>query len=356
MKFYACACNARLFFENSICTTCSREVGWCPCCRAIRAVEPIGDGQYRCATENCGALLKKCANYAEYAVCNRFIEAEALAGLCNCCRLNDTIPDLSVEGNREKWAGIEVAKRRLLYILDELNIPYGTTEDGFEPPLSFDFKADVIPTGAVYRTMGKGERVFTGHANGKITINIKEADDAEREKLRVDLGEAQRTLIGHFRHEIGHYFWELLVPDRHLDAFITLFGNHESPTYQDALKRHYDNGAPDDWHLSYISAYATMHPWEDWAECFAFYLDMASVLETASNVGLMGSVDWRDFQTMLDRFRGLGVVVNEINRTMGLTDLVPEVITPPVEAKLRMIHRVVRRAPEADPVTASPAA
>lgn len=352
MKFYKCACEATLFFENSICTSCSREVGWCPFCKAIRAVEPAEDGQYRCSAEGCGLLLTKCHNYSEHMVCNRYVDGPSPDEFCDYCRLNDTIPDLSVEGNREKWHGIEIAKRRLLYILDQLSIPYGTASQGFDPPLSFDFKADVIPSGAVYRTMGKGERVFTGHANGKITINIKEADDAIREKLRVDLGEAQRTLVGHFRHEIGHYFWELLVPGRHMTGFKDLFGDHENPTYQKALKRHYKHGAPDDWRVSFISAYATMHPWEDWAECFAFYLDMASVLETASNVGLVSQTDWRDFETMLDRFCSLGVVVNEINRTMGLTDLVPAVVTPPVKAKLRMIHKVVRRAPKADPKVA----
>jgi hypothetical protein len=292
-------------------------------------------------------------NYHEHAVCNRFVDRPSPSDFCDYCRLNDTIPDLSVEGNREMWAGIEIGKRRLLYILDQLSIPYGTEEQGYDPPLSFDFKADVIPDGAVYRKMGKAERVFTGHASGKITINIKEADDVEREKLRVDLGEAQRTLIGHFRHEIGHYFWDLLVLGKHVDAFRQLFGDHENPTYQKALKRHYKEGAPHDWPQNFISAYATMHPWEDWAECFAFYLDMASVLETAANMGLTSAVEGLDFDIMLKRYTALGVVVNEINRTMGLTDLVPQVITPPVEAKLRKIHQVVRRAPEADPALAS---
>lgn len=353
MKFYSCACSATLFFENSVCTSCSREVGWCPYCRAIRAVELTDDGFFRCLGDGCGVLLTKCANYSEHMVCNRFVDGPSADAYCDYCRLNDTVPDLSVEGNREKWARIEIAKRRLLYMLDLLGIPYGRADRGFDPPLSFDFKADVIPDDAVYRTMGEEERVFTGHAQGKVTINIKEADDAERERLRVDLGEAQRTLVGHFRHEIGHYFWDLLVPGRHMAEFRELFGNHEHPTYQDALKRHYEHGAPADWRQSFISAYATMHPWEDWAECFAFYLAMASVLETAANVGLSGPIEYHDFQTMLDRYRGLGVVVNEINRTMGLIDLVPEVITPPVEAKLRLIHKVVQDAPKAAPAAAA---
>jgi len=349
MTIYRCACDATLFFDNSACNSCSREVGWCPYCRAIRAVEPTGDGQYRCTSEGCGVFLRKCGNYQNEGVCNRFIDAPAPDHFCDYCQLNSTIPDLSVEGNHQKWADIEAAKRRLLYILDELSIPYGSAAQGFTPPLSFDFKGDVIPTGAVYRTMGDEERVYTGHDNGKITINIMEADHAEREKLRVDLGEAQRTLIGHFRHEIGHYFWDLLVHDQHLDAFRQTFGDHETPSYQDALTRHYEQGAPADWQQSFISAYATMHPWEDWAESFAFYLDMVSVLETATKIGLTGSVDWRDFPTMLHRFGTIGIVVNEINRTMGLTDLVPTIVTPPVEAKLRMIHTVVRAAADSPP-------
>ncbi|WP_417516610.1 zinc-binding metallopeptidase family protein [Minwuia sp.] len=356
MKFYRCACEARLFFENTNCTSCGREVGWCPYCNAIRAVEPGGDGTYRCTNTECGVQLIKCSNYLNENVCNRFLDAPGEAEFCDCCRLNDTVPDLSVEGNREKWARLEAAKRRLIYILDDLGLPYGTKEDGLDPPLSFDFKADVLPDDIVYRTMGEEERVFTGHDYGKITINIQEADDVEREKLRVDLGEAQRTLIGHFRHEIGHYYWDLLVPEQHLETFKTLFGDHENPTYQDALKRHYEEGPPDGWQQSYISSYATMHPWEDWAESFAFYLDMISVLTTAANVGLIAPVDRDDFKSMLDRFSSLGLVLNELNRTMGLLDLVPGVITPPVEEKLRLVHQVIRTATGSSPAKDAAAA
>lgn len=352
MRLYSCVCGNTLFFDSSRCLACGREVGWCPACRAIRALEPAGEGaiggRLRCADPGCGALLAKCVNYAREDVCNRCVPAEGLAAeaepLCDCCRFNETIPDLSVPGNREKWARIERAKRRLFYILDALGLPYGTSAEGFEPPLAFDFKGDTVPADGLWRTMGEAERVYTGHAGGKITINIREADDAEREKLRVDLGEAQRTVIGHFRHEIAHYYWDLLIRGRREDAFGAVFGDHENPPYAEALERHYRDGPPADWRERHISAYATMHPWEDWAETFAFYLDVASVLETAANMGLVVSVPWEDLDAMLGRFWSIGVVVNEINRTMGLSDLVPEVITPAVGAKLRFVHEVVRDA------------
>lgn len=348
MQLYACLCGNTLFFENTRCLACGREAGWCPACRAIRALEPAGAGRYRCAEPGCGALLAKCVNYAREDVCNRCVLAEGLAPeaepFCDCCRFNATIPDLSVPGNREKWARIERAKRRLFYILDALGLPYGTAAEGVDPPLVFDFKGDMVPAEGVWRTMGAEERVYTGHARGRITINIREADDAEREKLRVDLGEAQRTVIGHFRHEIAHYYWDLLIRGRCEAAFRAAFGDHERPAYQEALERHYRDGPPPGWPEHYISAYAAMHPWEDWAETFAFYLDVVSVMETAANMGLTEPVPWDDLAAMLARFHGIGVVVNEINRTMGLTDLVPEVVTPAVAEKLGFVHRVVRAA------------
>ena len=348
VKFYSCVCQNTLFFENSRCVACDREVGWCPACRAVRALEPADGGRYHCADPSCAALLVKCANYVRENVCNRCVQADPLNAssetFCDYCRFNETIPDLSVPGNHEKWARIEAAKRRLFYILDVLGLPYGTEADGFDPPLAFDFKGDLVPKMGLWRTMGREERVYTGHSNGKITINIREADDAEREKLRVDLGEAQRTVIGHFRHEIGHYYWDLLIRGRCEEECKRLFGDHENPSYGDSLERHYSEGPPANWQECYLSAYATMHPWEDWAETFAHYLDMVSIVETAASVELVSPVAWDDFDTMLRYFHEIGVVANELNRTMGLIDLIPEVITEAVEEKLRFVHKMVRSA------------
>jgi hypothetical protein len=89
-------------------------------------------------------------------------------------------------------------------------------------------------------------------------------------------------LLGHFRHEVGHYFWDRLVAtDPHqLEEFRVLFGD-DRQDYGEALKRHYDEGAPANWQDTYISMYATMHPWEDFAETWAHYLHIVDTLETA---------------------------------------------------------------------------
>jgi hypothetical protein len=346
MRVYRCTCQNVLFYDNTQCLKCGKELGFCPACRNLVALLPE-EGYYRCGNPDCGAELLKCANYAEHKVCNRCVRREgAKAGaFCDCCRFNGTVPDQTVAGNWQKWYDLEAAKRRLFYDLALLGLPYGTAEDGIEPPLIFDFKADQLPAGTnIWRNVGQTSKVFTGHDNGRITINIQEADSTEREKLRVQMQETQRTLIGHFRHEIGHYYWDLLVKGRREDECKAVFGDHEKPTYADALKTYYAKGPAADWRLRFISAYASMHPWEDFAETWAMYLDMASALDTAHNVGFGGHPDpvHADVNKMIDRYRQLGLSLNEINRNFGMLDLVPEVFVAPVVEKLKYIHALVR--------------
>ena len=316
----------------------------------MTSLDSDSDGKLTCANPDCGAALVKCHNYAVEQVCNRCCiapaEESAEALLCDYCRFNDTIPDLEVPGNREMWSRLEAAKRRLLYTLDLLKLPYGSKAEGFEPPLSFDFKADITRTRKWWWSMGKEERVYTGHADGKITINLQEADPVEREKTRVMFQEAHRTVIGHFRHEIGHYYWQMLVPGRCESEFKATFGDHENPTYSDAQQHYYKEGPPSGWSTSFISSYATMHAWEDFAETFATYLDMVSVLDTAFHMKVSESLapTTADLPTMVDRYVHLGVVLNEMNRAMGLLDLVPEIFAAPIVAKLSFIHDLVKTA------------
>ena len=346
MQSYECLCGGRIFFDNSLCVACGRELGFCPACHRLTALLPAQLGQFRCGHPDCGTQLLKCDNYARHNVCNRCVPAEgALAGaLCGCCRFNATIPDLSVPGNLEKWYRLEAAKRRLFYDLDLLGLPYGRTNDGIEPPLSFDFKADVIPAQNYWRSVGKAEKVYTGHANGRITINLREADVVEREKLRVELGEAHRTLIGHFRHEIGHFYWDVLVKNRREDACRAVFGDHNCPAYAEALETYYQHGPSPDWRQLH-HAYATMHPWEDFAETWAAYLDLASTLDTAAHTGFgdPGDLLQGDIDALVRQYQALGVALNEMNRSLGLVDSVPEVFSPPVVAKLRFIHELVQQ-------------
>ena len=194
--------------------------------------------------------------------------------------------------------------------------------------------------------MGKEERVYTGHADGKITINVREADTVELEKSRVHFEEAHRTVVGHFRHEIAHYFWQMLVQGQCEPECKAVFGDHENPSYAEAQQKYYSNGPAGNWRSGFVSAYATMHPWEDFAETFATYLDMVSVLDTALNMGISDSCDptKTDLPQMVDRYIRLGVVLNEMNRAMGLIDLVPEIFAPPIVEKMQFVHNLLRQA------------
>jgi hypothetical protein len=257
--------------------------------------------------------------------------------LCDCCRFNRVIPDLRVKGNHEKWYRLEAAKRRVMYDLDQLGLPYGNRQDGIKPALGFEFKGDIIPDKR-YRSMGSGQKVYTGHDSGIITINIQEADDIERETLRVKMHEAHRSLLGHFRHEFGHYIWDELVKGQREDEFIKVFGDFRHPDYAAALLAYYQNGPKADWLLNYVSAYATMHPWEDFAEAFTVYLDMASSLDTAADGKLIPAVDPSDLDAMVEAYKKLGIALNEMNRAIGLLDFLPEVFAKPIHEKLRFIH------------------
>lgn len=326
----------------------------------MTALEPVDAADaaqgHRCGYADCRKPLRKCHNFAAEAVCNRcYVPEPATDGqqngnsadagpadrLCAVCQLTKTIPDLSVAGNREKWARLEAAKRRLLYTLDRIGLPYSTAE----PHLTFEFKANVNPEGDGWHNAGASEIVYTGHCNGVITINIREADDAVREQLRCQFQESQRTLIGHLHHEIGHYYWDVLVKDRRESDFRRLFGDHNAPPYQEAISAYYQNGPNETWRESFISAYASAHPWEDFAETFALYLDMISTLDTATHLfkSIRANFRSRSVLSLVERYQEVGILVNEFNRTIGLIDLLPDVISRPVVEKLEFIHSLVRR-------------
>lgn len=358
MKRFGCACGNTLFFENSSCVRCEREVGWCPACKRIAALAPAAAGGFTCLNPSCGTYLLKCGNYSTFGVCNRCVVPAAgaaadAAPLCDYCRFNRTIPNLSVPTNTQRWARIEAAKRRALYDFDRLGLAYGTEADGVKPPLRFDFKADADDPAARYRGVARpgdrdddgGERVFTGHDEGLITINLKESESVHREAARVEFDQAHRTLVGHFRHEMGHYVWDVSVRDGgKRAAFDALFGNPDAVPYDDALNAFYENGPRPDWRQSHVSAYATMHPWEDWAETFANYLDLMATLETAVEGKLLPPVDPKQFDALASAYVELGLTLNELNRGIGLVDFLPEVIVEPVRRKMAFAHGLTRHA------------
>jgi hypothetical protein len=300
------------------------------------------------------AAYKLCGNYTNHAVCNWAMPAAEDDPFCVSCRLNRVIPDLSLPGNRDAWAKVELAKRRTIYSLLALGLPVLPKTQDPNGGLAFEFLADDPVS---------GRPVMTGHDEGVIVLNVIEADDSEREKRRNQLNEPYRTLLGHFRHEVGHYFWDRLVQGRPaLMEFRRLFGD-ETISYQDAMRRYYAQGAPLNWRDRFISAYATMHPWEDWAECWAHYLHMTDTLETASACGLSLTPQRKDepslatskarrsFDELVADWFPLTHVLNNLNRGLGLPDGYPFVLPPTAVEKLRFIHELIGAARES---TATP--
>lgn len=330
MRAFDCTCGGRLFIDSSSCVRCGALVGLCSACRQIVAPLAEGGGRFRCTTAGCNRTLVFCRNRTQYSCCNGFAldSGAGMAPLCRYCALSRVIPNLSIPENLDRWRTLEVAKCRVLLIFEQAGFPIDPGDSGV--PLSFEFKADT------------DQPVYTGHSGGVITINVAEADPVERERSRVRFGEPHRTLVGHLRHELGHYVWLRLVQGRCEEAFRELFGDDRQPPYSEALDRYYRQGPPPDWHGRFISAYATMHPWEDFAETFNAYLDMLAVLDTASYFQIAPLDPWahlgQGLWPLMRSYQQIGVVVNELNRDIGLHDLVPELFTEAVVRKLQYIH------------------
>lgn len=220
MQNFTCKCEQLLFFGNVECVACHSQAAMCPSCRCVSAIEPAGKDQFRC--QNCEQLLRLCENYILHSVCSRAIEAESSQTLCSYCVLNQVIPNLSIDGNLEKWRRIEAAKHRVLYDIERIGIPVSDEDTGGNPSLRFEFKSS------------QTEPVSTGHEHGLITLNILEADSVHRERTRIEFGEPQRTLVGHIRHELGHYYWDLIVQPHWIADFRKLFGDERNPDYATA--------------------------------------------------------------------------------------------------------------------------
>jgi len=346
MKLFECqACGQPLYFENTQCGSCGRRLGYLPSLQEVTALEQDGGVLKALAAPN--TSFRFCAN-AEDNACNWLISGEDQDQYCLACRHNRTVPDLSIEQNLIRWRRLETAKRRLFYTLIKLNLPLLIRPQDPEG-LAFDFLADLSEDPSA------GPSILTGHDNGLITINIAEADDAERERQRHSMGEPYRTLLGHFRHEIGHYFWNVLVRnDPSLEQFRQVFGD-ERQDYSQALRAHYAMGPKENWQEEYVSAYAGSHPWEDFAETWAHYLHVVDTLETANAFGLRVRLNIsrgpdlsaeinfdphqeNDLNRLITAWLPLTFAVNSMNRSMGQPDLYPFVLSPAVIGKLAFIH------------------
>ncbi len=347
MKLFTCqGCGQLLYFENVRCESCGRALGYLPGPAEITALEPDGT-----ALGDPAKRYKFCKNNALF-VCNWMLPADSKEEYCAACRHNHVIPDLTVAGNARLWGRLETAKHRLFYSLLRLDLPLENRADDPEHGLAFDFLADPPESHAA--------GVMTGHDNGLITLALKEADDVVREKTRSEMGEPYRTLLGHFRHESGHYFWDRLVAPNPpmLNACRALFGDDRAD-YGEALQKHYAEGSAPHWQETYVSGYAAMHPWEDFAETWAHYLHIVDTLETAAAFGLKvqprlarghiaASIDFdpyisRAFEPIIECWLPMEFATNSLNRSMGQLDLYPFVLTPKVIEKLGFMHALTHQ-------------
>ncbi len=330
MRRFFCDCGQEIFLESGVCIHCQRAVAYFPVITDMVTLEAAGAAWRICGADT---LVKLCGHREQYSVCNAVLAMDDEHSLCLACRLNRTIPDLTREENLARWHKLEEAKRRLLFGLQSLGLPLEAPVTGDVHGLCFDFLEDQRTNPSMPE-----EFVSTGHHGGVITINVLEADDVQRVWQREQSGERYRTLLGHMRHEIGHYYFELLVTD--LVRFEQLFGDPGQP-YDEALEHYYAHGPLPGWQQSHISAYASAHPLEDWAECFAHYLHMSDTLETAVQRGLIAAIEPANIDALLSVWDGFSVSLNELNRSLGLRDAYPFVTTPSVEEKLRFVHRMI---------------
>jgi hypothetical protein len=353
MKVFHCDhCGHLLFFENTECVSCGHRVAYLPDVRLVGSLDADGADKWRSPLPRAAKDgYRLCHNDKIERVCNWAVPAGDDNPLCLSCRTTRVIPNLAEPANRSAWYRLEVAKRRLLFTLMELGLPVGDRSDDSKGGLAFEFLADAIPGAAP---------VLTGHENGVITVNIAEADDAERERRRAAMHEGYRTLLGHMRHESGHYYWDRLIGGTlELDGFRSVFGD-ERVDYAAALKAHYEGGCPVDWQERFVSAYAASHPWEDWAETWAQYLHMVDTIETAAACGLSLKPRRRDeptvpkmpdpvspkaaaFDQLIESWFPLTYVLNNLNRGLGHADAYPFVLSPVAVAKLRFVEEVVGR-------------
>lgn len=333
MRAFRCdTCGQLVFYENSLCLQCGSALGFVPSQMAVRALTgPLAGAQ-------------RCGNF-DLIGCNWIVERPG-DDLCLSCWRTSVRPADGDTAAIALFAEAERAKRRVAFNLLSLGLP-------IDDSLSFELKSSEL------------EPVMTGHADGVITLDLAESDDARRAQRQEELGEPYRTLVGHFRHELGHYYQPILLDTEHKWELCRMVFGDERASYQDALDHHYEHGAPPNWQDAYVSAYATMHPWEDWAETFAHYLHIRSTLQTAADFGIQvrgpratraddvdgelesapGELEpWGSFDAIMNDWIPLSVALNQLNRSMGKTDAYPFALSQPAIDKLTFMHLVIRNA------------
>ncbi|MDX1483219.1 MAG: putative zinc-binding metallopeptidase [Alphaproteobacteria bacterium] len=308
-----------LWFDN-LATAEGLAVGYDPDARAFSSTAPF------------------CAN-RDALRCNWIASGEG--ELCRACAMTGLAPDPSIPNAIANWAKTEAAKR---WVIDNLGLwDWFTPKDPGPRPVFHMLAEGAMP-------------VFMGHADGVVTISVAEADPVLRITRRQALDEPYRTMIGHIRHELAHMlWWRLSLRTDFIDGFRDIFGDERSD-YVAALERHYQQGPPVDWRLNYLTAYASTHPHEDWAETAAHLLHLTDIADSFIAVGLstpeLPGPGWdaygeADPDRLIHVAAALTVGLNHVNRSMGHSDLYPFVLSEPARRKLAFVHDWLRRGAQA---------
>lgn len=362
MRAYVCTrCRELVAFESQACRACGAVLGFDPATATVEALQPAAGGLAALDDPGGNAFWARCSR-SDLTGCNWLVPVEGKGGPCLSCSLTANLPTAGDDEYRQAFAKAEMAKRRLVYQLLGLGLPVkGKAEE---------------PTGGLsFELVASDRHVVTGHDKGLITLDLNETDDSFREQTRAQFGEPYRTILGHFRHEVGHYYWSrLLAQDGPLDGCRRrellveargLFGD-DRHGYDEALGAHYSSGPVPQWEGAYVSAYAAMHPLEDWAETFAHFLHIWDAVQTAASFGVLvvGPVDDRTgrrdpakasvpseetaslegFDAVIADWAPLTGALNALNRSLGKDDLYPFELQPTVIGKLAFVHRVITAA------------
>ncbi len=340
---------------------CQRELGFLPDRLQLAPLTAVADQKWTSEYAP-DRLYRKCSNYLAHHVCNWMVADDDDHEFCLSCRLNKIIPNLNNAANYKRWHRMERAKRRTLYNLFRLGLSVVDRKSDPVNGLEFRFMEDIKRYDPCSEELITYKQIVTGHQTGTITINIQEADHSHREAVRENMNEPYRTTLGHVRHETGHFFWYRLIASSPFhDHFRELFGD-ERNDYQQSVQHYYENGPRSNWQENFISAYASSHAWEDWAETWAHYLHITDTMETAYDFGLSieGHVlppplnigddkkvfaneylHTMAFDDLLTDWMRLTILMNALNRSMGLRDAYPFSVSAGVADKLRFVHQVI---------------
>ena len=348
MRLFHCdRCGSTLPFGAQACPACFADIGYVPDQRTLRVLTPTDDRagfHLGSGDTNDDSTWWRCLNAAWG--CNWMVRSLEGQSWCRSCRLTRGRPDTARPDAIQAWTIAEAAKRRLVHQLDEFALPIEIESESMPDGLVFDL---------VYLP---GEGGITGHFEGVVTLDLAETEDAHRDELRRRLGEPFRTVIGHLRHEVAHFYWPRLVGQTdEIDTFRHLFGDDRAD-YRESIDHYYANATADWDRARYVTAYAAAHPFEDWAETFAHYLHIVDSIDTAVAYDLVPPTDGTmlvtdavgalAFSDILDAWRPINTAVNAIAETVGAPAVYPFEPVGAVVDKLTFVHRQIAAHTERD--------